>query len=136
MESETIHFYATNPQHKGILENATIRHREYNRVCGDDIEVFLLIENNTIQQWSFEGNASMITVACAGLFGDLVQWIDIQTLFSWNQETLIRDTGIHVSPRRKRAQVLALLATRNALHEYLQDGKKDDFSDVLVGDMW
>lgn len=62
----------------------------------------------------------------------MVQGVDFETFFTWNQETLVRETGITVSPRRKRAQVLALLATRNALHEYLQDGKKDDFSDVLV----
>lgn len=49
-----------------------------------------------------------------------------------DQDSIVRDTGITVSPRRKRAQVLALLATRNALHEYLADGKKDDFSDVLT----
>lgn len=73
----------------------------------------------------------MITIACSGLFGDIVQGVDIETLFSWNQTSIIRDTGIEVSPRRKRAQVIALLATRNALHEHLKDGKKDDFSDVL-----
>jgi hypothetical protein len=74
----------------------------------------------------------MITIACSGLFGDIVQGVDFGTLFSWNQATIIGDTQITVSPRRYRAQVLALLATRNALHEYLKDGKKDDFSDVLV----
>ncbi|MCB9806431.1 iron-sulfur cluster assembly scaffold protein [Candidatus Peribacteria bacterium] len=109
----------------------SIRHREHNRVCGDDIEVFLLIQDNIIKEWSFTGDASMITIACSGLFGDIVLGIDFETIFTWNQETIIRDTGIEVSPRRKRAQVLALLATRNAIHEYLKDGKKDDFSDVL-----
>lgn len=74
----------------------------------------------------------MITIACSGLFWDIVQWVDFDTLFSWNQTTIIRDTHITVSPRRHRAQVLALLATRNAIHEYLKDGKRDDFSDVLV----
>jgi nitrogen fixation protein NifU and related proteins len=132
MQSETIHFYATNPQHMGEISDATIRYVEHNRVCGDDIEVFLRIENQTIQQWSFTGKASMITIACSGLFGDIVQGVDFETLFSWNQATIIRDTQITVSPRRHRAQVLALLATRNAIHEYLKDGKKDDFSDVLT----
>jgi len=32
-----------------------------------------------------------------------------------------------VSPRRRRASVFALLATRNAIHKYLLDGKHDDF---------
>lgn len=132
MQSETIHFYATNPQHMGEISEPTIRYIEHNRVCGDDIEVFLVIEDRKIKEWSFIGKASMITIACSGLFGDIVQGVDFETLFSWNQSTIIRDTNITVSPRRYRAQVLALLATRNALHEYLKDGQKDDFSDVLV----
>ncbi|MBP7823321.1 iron-sulfur cluster assembly scaffold protein [Candidatus Gracilibacteria bacterium] len=135
MQSETIHFYATNPQHLGENPEATLSYAEHNRICGDDITVYLQIEENRIKKWSFTGNTSMITLACSGLFGDLVQSVDFETLFSWNQSTIVRETGITVSPRRKRAQVLALLATRNALHEYLQDGKKDDFSDVLVDEI-
>ena len=119
MQSETIQFYATHPQHMGEIKNPTLRHEEKNKVCGDDIEIFLVIQGEKIQQWSFTGRASMITIACSGLFGDLVQGVDFATLFSWNQATIIRDTGVTVSPRRQRAQVLALLATRNALHAYL-----------------
>ena len=36
-----------------------------------------------------------------------------------------------VSDRRKKASVLALLTTRNAIHEYLKDWIKDDFEDVI-----
>jgi len=73
MQSETIHFYGTNPQHMEEIADATIQHKEHNRVCGDDVEVFLLIEGEKIKKWSFTGQASMITIACSGLFGDLVQ---------------------------------------------------------------
>lgn len=68
MQSETIHFYATNPQHMGEISNPTMRYIEHNRVCGDDIEVFLLIEGESIKKWSYTGEASMITIACSGLF--------------------------------------------------------------------
>ncbi len=44
MQSETIHFYGTNPQHMGELTSPSIRYQEHNRVCGDDIEVFLKID--------------------------------------------------------------------------------------------
>lgn len=132
MQSETIHFYATNPQHHGVLDDATIVYTESNRICGDVITVYLRIHENVIREWSFSGDVSMITLACSGLFWDMVQWTDIDTVMSWNQKTVIDETGIEVSPRRKRAQVLALLATRNAIHAYLQDGKKDDFSDIMM----
>ena len=73
MQSETIHFYATNPQHVGEIPDATISYAEHNRICGDDITVHLQIEENKIKTWLFTGNTSMITLACSGLFGDLVQ---------------------------------------------------------------
>ncbi len=39
--------------------------------------------------------------------------------------------GTDISPRRQMAACLGLLACRNGLHEYLGDGVKDDFSDML-----
>jgi hypothetical protein len=102
-------------------------------VCGDDIEVFLIIEGTEkSKQWSFTGQASMITIACSGLFGDIVQGIDFETLFSWNQETIIRDTGITVSPRRSSGPGFGTCWPRETpFMSTLKDGKKDDFSDVL-----
>jgi NifU-like protein involved in Fe-S cluster formation len=68
MTAETIHFYATNPQHMGEIDHPSVRYIEKNSVCGDDIEVFLCIQGTTITEWSFTGKASMITIACSGLF--------------------------------------------------------------------
>lgn len=132
MQSETIHFYATHPQHREVMNGATISYTETNRICGDVVTVYLQIQNNVIQKWSFSGEVSMITLACSGLFWDIVQWVDINTLMRWNQNTVIEKTEIDVSPRRKRAQILPLLATRNAIHAYLRDGEKDDFSDIML----
>ncbi len=53
MQSETIHFYATNPQHLGTIPDATISYIEHNRICGDDITVHLQIEEMIIKKWLF-----------------------------------------------------------------------------------
>ena len=65
MQSETIHFYATNPQHMGEISDATLSYQEHNRLCGDDICIFLVLEGNSIKKWTFTGKASMITIACS-----------------------------------------------------------------------
>jgi len=65
MQSETIHFYATNPQHREVIKDAGITHTESNRICGDVITVYLNIQEQKIQKWSFSGDVSMITLACA-----------------------------------------------------------------------
>jgi nitrogen fixation NifU-like protein len=68
MQSETIYFYSTNPQHHGTIANATIIYTESNRICGDVITVYIRISDDIIQEWSFGGEVSMITLACSGLF--------------------------------------------------------------------
>jgi len=38
---------------------------------------------------------------------------------------------LEVSNKRKRAAILPILAVRNAIHEYLDDKKVDDFDDLI-----
>jgi hypothetical protein len=41
------------------------------------------------------------------------------------------NNGFTVSTRRKRSAVIAILATRNAIHKYLKDNEKDTFEDLI-----
>ncbi len=123
--------YAKNPPNKGILENATVTHFEENRTCGDSLEVFLVIEEGVLKDFSFEGKTSIVTTACAAMFGEAVLGERLENVLSMTSADMVEIAG-PVSPRRRAASVLGLLATRNALHSYLKDGITDDFSDVLV----
>lgn len=129
--ADTIQHYAMHPPRNEALTDATITYEENNRVCGDDITVYLKIEGDTLVDWAFTGNTAMITTACSALFGEIVVGQPLDTILSWDQDEIISQTQITVSPRRKRAQVLALLATRNAIHQHRADGMHDDFSDVI-----
>jgi hypothetical protein len=54
---------------------------------------------------------------------------DILTL---NEGFIHENIGNDISPRRKYASLIGLLAIKNAIHEYLKDGKKEDFSDIVL----
>jgi len=131
MYNETITFYSKTPPNKGVLENPDVSFWEENRTCGDDLKVYIKIENNTIKKWSFEGDTAIITTACASVFGESILWLKISEIFEFGYTYIEELVGMPISDRRKQASVLGLLTTRNALHEYLKDGKKDTFDDVL-----
>ena len=65
LQSDTIHFYGTQPQHFGDYDGANIHHQEHNRLCGDDITVHIQLRDGIIERWTFTGHASMITIACS-----------------------------------------------------------------------
>jgi NifU-like protein involved in Fe-S cluster formation len=72
----------------------------------------------------------MVTQAAASFFSEMVLGKSFNEILLLNEQFMI-DNGFDVSHRRRRARVIALLATRNAIHNVLQDGKKDTFDEVL-----
>ncbi len=123
--------YAKNPPNKGIMENATVSHFEENRTCGDALQVYLVIEDGRLKDFSFDGKTSIVTTACAAMFGEAVLGESVESVLAMTSSDMVEIAG-PVSPRRKAASVLGLLATRNALHKWKGDGVTDDFSDVLL----
>lgn len=131
MYSENIIYYAKNPTNKWKLKDYSIKYYEENRNCWDDLIIYLNIENNRVLEYSFEWETAIITTACASILWEAIIWMDIKEILELNQGFIIEILESEVSYRRRNASVLALLATRNAIHTYLKDWIKDDFSDVL-----
>jgi NifU-like protein involved in Fe-S cluster formation len=70
--NETIQYYSRNPGNKGVLEDYTVSHWEDNRACGEDLKVYLKIEDNVFVKYSFDGDLSIITTACSAVFGEAI----------------------------------------------------------------
>lgn len=122
--------YSKNPLQNFALKEYTIKQHEGNFICWDDIVVYLEIDKNTIKNYSFDGNCSNITIAAASFLSEIIINKPITQVIERNYQTML-DNWFEVSPRRKRAAVIAILATRNAIHTYLKDGKTDTFDDLI-----
>lgn len=122
--------YSKHPLQNFALSTYTIKQHEGNFICGDDITIYLVIENDKIADYSFDGNCSTITTAAASFLSEFIIGEDIQTILTWTYQTML-DKGFEVSPRRKRAAVIAIMAVRNAIHTYLKDGITDVFDDLM-----
>jgi NifU-like protein involved in Fe-S cluster formation len=84
-----------------------------------------------VEDFWFIGDTAIVTTAAAAMFGESVVWLSISEIL-WLKEDYIKNTlGLIVTTRRKKASVLGLLATRNAIHKYKWDGIVDDFSDIF-----
>lgn len=123
--------YAKNPPNKGALANPTFSYHEENRSCGDSMIVHVRIENDTIEDFAFEGDTAIVTTAAAAIFGESIIGMPIQEILGMTYRHIREMLGADISPKRQMAACLALLATRNGIRKYLGDGVKDDFSDVI-----
>lgn len=122
--------YAKNPLQNFAMKEYTIKQHEGNFICWDDIVVYLDIKDNKVVNYSFDGNCSNITTAAASFLSEFIIETSIEDILHRNYQTMV-DHGFEVSPRRTRAAVIAILATRNAIHTYKKDWKNDTFDDII-----
>lgn len=59
-----------NPHHYGELENNTHQAHGHNPLCGDEIDIFLIIKNNQIQDIRFTGQGCAIAKSSASIMTD------------------------------------------------------------------
>jgi len=132
MYNETITYYSKNPFNKFEMKNSTVDYFEENELCWDDLKVYLKIKDDTVINWSFTWDTAIITTACGWVYWESIIWMSLEKILKLDYNYIVELIEEEVSDRRKKASVLALLTTRNAIHKYLNDGIIDDFEDVIT----
>ncbi len=108
------HFH--NPRNYGIPEwSPTHKKKLQNLSCGDEIEVFLLVENNIINKISFIGEGCSISIASASLLTEELKGKSLDFIHDFTIDKLIDILGIQLTTTRIKCANLALETTKTAL---------------------
>lgn len=131
MYNEIITFYSKNPPNRWILDDYNVTRTQENLACGDDIEVYLKIDWDKIDNFSFDWDTSIISTACASIFWESIIWMGIEEVLKKRYSDIEKLIGMEVSPRRKNASVLWMIVIQNSIHDYLNDWITWDFEDII-----
>ena len=106
-----------NPNNFGELNNFTHEYHEFNQICGDEIIVQLIIENEKVKDIKFNGAGCAISVASASLITDYVKNKYIKEISKLNIEDIKKLLGIEISPGRVKCATLALETIKRAINK-------------------
>jgi nitrogen fixation NifU-like protein len=73
---DTILDHSRHPRHFGKLPDATAQARGYNPLCGDQLTVYLQLDDDRIAEAAFEGKGCALCLASASLMTDAVKGRD------------------------------------------------------------
>lgn len=65
--------YSQNLKHYGEIPNPTIKEEGVNRSCGDEIQLYLLIQDDQIQQAKYTGQGCSICMASTEMMATFVE---------------------------------------------------------------
>ena len=112
---ENILDHYRHPHNKQTMPGASCLHREFNPLCGDQVTVYLKLQNGIVEKVSFEGSGCAISQAAASMLTDFVKGKrvkELQKLGPWDIFNLL---GIRISPARSKCALLGLKAVQRAL---------------------
>jgi nitrogen fixation protein NifU and related proteins len=132
---EVILDHFENPRNYGVLTNPNRNEKGMNPLCGDELELFLILEDGIIKDISFHGKGCSISQASSSMMTENIKGMkkedaltlmhkfktaileDKEQIFSDEEADLEALLGVKKYPVRVKCAVLAWNTLENALKE-------------------
>ena len=104
-----------NPRNFGTLERHDFEHHDVNPLCGDELGVHLVVdENGTIEDLRFHGQGCAISQAAASIASEELIGMKADEVAALGADWMLELLGIDISPTRRKCALLGLKVMRGA----------------------
>jgi len=104
-----------NPRNKGTLDYPTHENSRNNPLCGDEITIQIIINDNKITDVKFNGQGCAISMASTSMLTDKIKNMDIEMVKELTKDDVLEMLHIPISPVRLKCALLSLDTLRGAL---------------------
>ncbi len=123
MYQDNILEHYKEPHNYGELQEHNVSYRDVNPLCGDIIEMQMLVEGGKIKDVMFNGKGCAISRAAASMLTDEVKGKSIDEALKTEKENVLEMLGVEVSPAREKCAFLSLKVMKMCL--FIAKGKKE-----------
>ncbi|WP_227134187.1 Fe-S cluster assembly sulfur transfer protein SufU [Halorubellus salinus] len=118
-----------NPRNYGEIEEATFTHVGENPMCGDEITIDVVLEDDdeTIEAVAFRGDGCAISQASASMLTSELRGKTLDELHAMDRDDVVDMLGVDISPMRVKCAVLAEKVAQDGADIY-----KGDIEDVDI----
>jgi len=115
---EQIMDHFKNPRNFGQLDSCSFKFVDQNPFCGDEIEIFVKVENTKIADIKFTGKGCSISQASASMLTEVVKGKTLAEVESMRREDVVEMLGIPIGAVRTKCAVLSLVALKNGIAKF------------------
>lgn len=118
VQAEIVLEHYREPHNYGTLDDPTVSVTEANPVCGDTVNLSLLIENDRIKEVKFVGKGCSISQASASMLTDRIQGKTLSEVKSIDEKSIIDMIGLNLGPTRERCALLSFNTLQKCIEDY------------------
>ncbi|MGL4945107.1 MAG: Fe-S cluster assembly scaffold protein NifU [Fusobacteriaceae bacterium] len=120
--TEKVMKHFMDPQNVGVMENPDGYGKVGNASCGDIMEIFLKIENETITDVKFRTFGCASAIASSSVSTELVLGKTVEEALKITNKAVVEELG-GLPPVKMHCSVLAEEAIKLAIEDYLNNKK-------------
>jgi len=106
-----------NPHNFGKLKKPTVEIKEANPLCGDDIELQIVVKKEKITDVKFSGEGCALSQAGASILTDILKGKSLSQVKRITEEKFLKILGIRPNPARLKCALLSFSAWQKALKQ-------------------
>jgi len=114
---ENILDYYKNPRNKKELKDYTVKRKEVNPLCGDELTLYLKIDNDKISKATFLGKGCAISQASISMLTERIEGMSLREAKNLTKEDVLAMLGIPISIVRMKCALLSLKTITKSLEE-------------------
>ena len=121
-----------NPRNYGTLEHPDVHSEDLNPLCGDQLAMDLLIEDDHVKEVRFKGRGCAISQASASMLSEMIEGRTVEEVRQLGKEDVLDALGISISPARTKCAFLSLRVLHRglAMAGLEQPGQHEDEDEV------
>jgi nitrogen fixation NifU-like protein len=113
---EVILDHYKNPRGHGVIEGADAQAEGQNPLCGDEVAIFVALDDDKIEDVRFRGRGCAISQAATSMLVEMVRGRTVDEVASMPRDELLEEVGIPLTPVRLKCALLGLGVLKVALH--------------------
>jgi nitrogen fixation protein NifU and related proteins len=102
------------PNNFGTLEPHDLEWLDHNPLCGDELGVHIVVDDDRIADLRFHGQGCAISQAAASITSDELIGMSLEDVRKLGAQWVIEQLGIEISPTRRKCALLSLKVMRGA----------------------
>lgn len=103
-----------NPFHRGCHRDYSHHGHGVSSVCGDDVDLYIDVANDIVQDAYFEGNGCVICLGMASLLTEHLIGKTVAEIQGITEDEMLRLAGMEIDRRRRGCALVAFKALQMA----------------------
>jgi nitrogen fixation NifU-like protein len=104
-----------NPRNYGTLEKPSVHSEDSNPLCGDQLGMDLIVEDNHVKAVRFQGRGCAISQASASMLSEMIEGKTVEEVIQLGKDDILEELGIPISPARTKCAFLSLRVLHRGL---------------------